>query len=214
MIDAKDIESLMKKCEITKFDIENLDGGRIFAVERNSVQSCIAEWSEIQRFLTDHRKVIMKAGNKNTGRQKGVARYVWEIFFENDGRQQQKNNYYGAMAGFGFDNHPMLQMKMKALEMQNEINNLKKGGGGDSDDKWIGVLSGLLPEIFKKDKGSALNGPNDLGTFEDEKDEAIKRLEELMGRVCKKVSIKKIIKLLEAVEKNPKLADKALNFLA
>lgn len=221
MINANDIEELMRRSEITNFDIFNVDGGRLFSVDKDTIESCCAEWIELKRFLSNHRKLILRAGNKDTARGKGVAKFTWEFFFEENNKsnapqQQQQMGYYGANANF--DSHPLLNAKMRELELTNEINNLKNGmgkkGDDDSDDKWIDLLGKILPEMFGKKDASNLHGPDDLDVKDkDDQQKQIELLERLMEQVCKKVDVKSIIKLLQAINRDPKLVDKALNFL-
>lgn len=208
---------MMKKCGITNFVVTTLDGAKLFAHKGTAPASCVSEWNSILKYLTAHKELIVHAGNSETGKGSGVAKYQWEIFMEKDGKEVSQVS--GAQApGSGMSMGEIqgyIDRKVEGLEKDYKIKALEaelarvKDNPDESEGKmWAGIIKEGL--FGNKENGSTLHGPDKIAV--DDPDVAT-QLETLMGSILKKVSANKVIRLMKAIDKNPSLVDKALNFL-
>lgn len=217
MIESKNIPALIKKCEVIYFSISDLDGNHLFRADCQTPASAVEEWNGLVKYLNGYKKIMIDAGTKATKDRTNAKKYTWEVWIDSEVKNNS-SQVSGTQAQSGMtasEIEKYVDAKVSTLSKDIELDFLRKQVAGmkpeDAEgDRWARIIE---KGLFGSGNTSTLHGaPEQLNV--EQGAEVAAELERLMESILKKVNHKKIIKLLQAVDKNPSLVDKALNFLS
>lgn len=239
MMTFENIIDLVTRLKTPYIRISDMHGNRLVSIEStNNVSATLKELNAIEPLLKAYGKVEVVAATVEIFKASYKGAYKWLLMFEPEKQLSQGiagvQQWGAAPVGY-ISNEVMiakLETMQKQFEWEKEKAELKRK---DSLKEYMPLIPVLLTVMgYPADNISKLNTAmgsmgytktNNEGkpesnitlSFKDvekmSEDDKNSRIEQLMGSLAGKISAEHMILLLEALDKRPELAEKAINFL-
>lgn len=243
MIKFDDILNLIERCKVPYVRITDAHGNKIIDVENTTVSATVTELQDLEPMLKSYGKLSVSATNDAGAKANYKGAYKWVMYFEKPGTPQIPGISglgWGMGAPPGYVSTDVMNAKLETIQKENEWNKKfaeleKKITGGNEIDKYIGYAPMLMSmlghddaKIEKMVKWHVMTSnkpgtvafvpPTNTLTFKDVEamtpEQKNEKIQTLLDSLSSKVSAEHMILLLEAIDKKPELAEKAVGMLS
>jgi hypothetical protein len=226
MINFDDLPDMMDHLKVSNFRIKDQAGNLLFQIESDSINQAKGEFIKVKDKFLQYGRIQVQLCNDSNVAQGWKNGYLYNVFFSaNQSGQSQPVQQPAAIGGGGFPGFGLAEIIKMTTEnaiMKFQIENKSDKSGFTFPEipvSYVSVLQGLgmmAPGSAPGLSGSHEKSKLTLDVTGDEKtilDQKLNQLESLIGDVLQVVDIEKIIRIMIAVKKNPKLVDSVLPFI-
>ena len=224
MIKADNIGELMVQNKANNLRIFDLNKNRILDIKEDTPEAAFQKFEHYIPILSAYKNIIVKGGDNAKEAQSFTNANEWRVYFE---ASNTSNQMAAIPMPQNIESKEYAELKMafelykKDVEFEKRFKTLEEKLESKNKSVFPSVPKEYFPFIGKLFKMSnedirnlmgisepttILSGPND-------DDELNEELESLFGSIATKVSGKKMLILLRAINQNPSLVDMAIGFI-
>ena len=224
MINFDDVPDMMDHLKVSNFRVKDQAGNLLFQIESDSINQAKGEFIKVKDKFSQYGRIQVQLCNDSNVAQGWKNGYLYTVFFSvNPAQVQQPVQQPAAIGAGGFPGFGLAEIIRMSTEnaiLKFQIENKQESNSlPEIPVSYLNVLQGL--GMMGSGSSPGLSGSHEksrltLDVTGEEKtilDEKLTQLESLMGSVLQKVDIEKIIRIMIAVNKDPKLVDSVLPFI-
>lgn len=242
MIRIEDAYNLMITLKTPHLSISDFNGNKIMVIDYNDTpEQTIEELKELVPMFTNYGKINIRAGTDAIKKGLFSGAFKWVVFFDKPVAQANQNfaghqwqqNQYQQPANYVHNDVVKAQIDLIKAQMDFKFKEMEMAHKKEGPEQYIPFMPYIMSALGKSDeqigsmmKWHAVSGsmgfkqgelPTNTLTFSDVEKMSDKqkneKIEKLMSSLATKVSAEHMILLLEAIDKKPELALKAVNLL-
>lgn len=233
---VKHIPQMMREFKTPYIKVFDRSGNKLFEIiekDKATVENSVKKFETMIKMFSQYDTLEVWAINKLSSNFTGC--FKWDVTTKGESNESEKNPVGASSPGSDYKQILALELQIISLKNKAEIDNLRR----DFEDKTSNRKKDLIEQIAdnlpligmglgwdqnKIDKIVALQGmrgnlsggykqPNANSNTPPPEVETVKAIEQVLEEISNKVDLKKILTLLQAIDKNPAIVDQALTFL-